>query len=207
VAEQLTFTDFVELVLARLYDLSGNESVFIDVDEITAELNAPETWAFDAVQYLDERGYVKAALAFASSAALITGAGRMHVEEKQREADSITHQYRERPQIVQNFVSVSGSGHQVAVGVEGDVTQTSLAPETRDEILRLLVDIEAGIGSAEELSPSERGEYLADVETVRAQLKKREPNKMAISTVLTPLTQIAAIAGPVLEVLHMLGVA
>lgn len=206
-AESLTFTDFVEFVLVRLYDLDSGELSFIDVDAIAAELKGvPPTWAADAVQFLDQQGYVKAALAFASSQAIITGAGRMRVEQKQREADSIAHRYREHPQeIVQNFVTVMGTGHQVAVGVKGDVSQTSITPGERDEILRLLADIALGIGDTDELSPSERGDVLADLDTVRAQLQKREPNRTAIAAVLTPLVQIATVAGPVLEVLHMLG--
>lgn len=125
--QKLRFTEFVELVLVRLYELDTGSPEFIDVNEIAAELRepVPGTWPYEAVKVLDDRGLVDAALAFASAHALITGEGRLFVEAREDVRSSTIHQYRTHPG---NFVFVSGTGHQVVVGSE-DVSQQATPNE------------------------------------------------------------------------------
>jgi hypothetical protein len=54
------------------------------------------------------------------------------------------------------------------------------------------------------LDPSEREEFLSDVEAVRQQLRKREPNRPALAALLAPLSQIASIAGQVTTLIKWL---
>src|SRR4051812_42140639 len=98
-ARALRFTEFVEYVLVRLYDLDTGEGDLIDAQQIAAELQepVPSTWPFEAVEYLDQIGYATAALAMASAQAVIRPAGRIQVEERQRQANTIAHEYRAEP--------------------------------------------------------------------------------------------------------------
>jgi len=121
-AERLRFTDFVDIVLARLYELDNGEGEFRDTREIAAQLkeSVPDWWPDEAVKVLNDRGYVDAALAFGSAEAVITGAGRIAVEEQERDRSSTIHEYIAHPA---NFVLVTGSGNQVVVDSQG-VAQT-----------------------------------------------------------------------------------
>jgi hypothetical protein len=124
--ERLTFTAFVDFVLARLYELDDGE--FHDVKAIAAELRYPvaESWPYDAVNVLESRGLVVEAMGFGKPDATISGAGRLFVEEQERVSASVIQEYRARPS---SFVVVAGTGNQVVVGSDG-VRQTTSPAET-----------------------------------------------------------------------------
>jgi hypothetical protein len=206
VARKLNFTEFAEFLLARLYEYDQEEpGGQFNAREIAAELQepVPEMWPSDAVKALDDRGLIHGIRAMGGEAwALMTGDGRMFVEEQAKERDTVVHEYRERPS---NLVFVTGTGHQVAVGTEGSVVQTLLSPETREEIVGLLDAVAETIRDDPSFSDEDRPELLADVEVVRGQLEKREPNRKAIVALLDPLSKMAAISGPVIKIIELLG--
>src|SRR3954462_8063428 len=81
----------------------------------------PIEWIFDARDALEGRGLVSPMKVIGRTApAKLTGEGRLFVE--QGGDTGVIDDYRQHPN---NFVVVSGTGHQVAVGVEGDVRQNS----------------------------------------------------------------------------------
>jgi hypothetical protein len=206
VAEQLSFTEFADFVLARLYELGSSPDGHLhDVREIAGELKAPvpDDWPAEAVSVLESRGYVVGALAFQGAAeASILGEGRLYVEGKAHETKVID-EYRERPS---NFVVVSGSGHQVAVGVAGDVTQFRLADDDREELLRLLDEIVSRLEVEPSLAVEERVAYLADIDATRSQIARATPNLKAAASIIEPLGSVAAISELVIAALRLLGV-
>jgi hypothetical protein len=62
-AKKLSFTECVQFVLARLYELDRGDGTYVDVKEISAELkvHVPEFWPFEAVQVLAQQGLVQEA--------------------------------------------------------------------------------------------------------------------------------------------------
>jgi hypothetical protein len=82
-AEQVTFHEFLDLVLTALYELDQSEpDELFDVNEIAAaaskrlEQEIPENWAFDAVKVLDDLGLIVGLRAFGGVAeGSLTGAG------------------------------------------------------------------------------------------------------------------------------------
>jgi hypothetical protein len=64
-ARVLTFTEFVEYLFVRLYDLDTGKGEFIDIRQVAAELQEPiaDTWPFEAAEYFDQVGRRRPVLA------------------------------------------------------------------------------------------------------------------------------------------------
>ena len=197
------FTEFVDLILARLYEAeqSNQGESFFDLNEIARGLKAriPEDWIFDAGKVLESRGLAQVTYFFGGGClARLTGEGRMYVEE---ERGSVIRQYHQDPN---QFVVVVGDSNQVAVtGTAGTVTQTAELKERRPafEVLDRISEI---LQQDRSLEAKEKEELLADVEAVRGQFKKREPNRAAIAALLEPLSQISSIAAAIASLVRLL---
>lgn len=126
-------------------------------------------------------------------------AGRLYVE--QGGDTGIIDEYKQHRS---NFVIVSGSHNQVAVGVEGDVHQTSVQAGVPQEAFDLLDQIEQGIAADQMLEAQEREHALTDVRAARDQLQRKEPNKRAALGLLDPLAKIATVGGFVAKLVTLL---
>jgi hypothetical protein len=121
--EVSSFTKFCEYILARLYEFDQvNGAEYADLNEFAGELAEPPptAWPYQAMEELKRQGLADGFATLGNPPnveAMITGAGRLEVEERERDRSSVTHAYRENPSI---FVSVAGSGNQVTVGNQGD---------------------------------------------------------------------------------------
>jgi hypothetical protein len=214
--DRLTFEEFLDLVLSALYDLEESQpGELFDVNEISAaasrelDQEIPEGWAFDAVKLLDDQGLIVGLRAMGGVAhGSLTGAGRLEVERRrQRERDEALRQAEPPPEDAAHGavnVHVEGTGHQIAIGVQGSVVQTSVSVETQAEALALLSEIELAIRRDDELTGSDQTELLADVAATRSQIEKRKPNTKAAIALLEPLSQVATISGPVLKLIELL---
>lgn len=139
-AERLSFTEFVDFVLVRLYERDQEDAgARVNISDIAGELREPVPfqWVIDALGVLDRRGWARDWGLDNANVAEITGEGRLYVEGREHQTDVIE-QYRERPY---NFVFVSGVGHQVAVGTSGNVTQTSISADMRVQALAIVKDM------------------------------------------------------------------
>ena len=157
--DDLGFTEFVELILVRLYEADrARPGVAVNLSDLAVELRQeiPDSWAFDAVQVLADRGLVEDMRTMQTPHAILTGEGRLFVEGGGQ--TGVIDEYRQHPA---NFVIVTGSSHQVAVGVQGDVEQTSITAEVPEEAWQLLKEIEERLSSAEDLDEKERTDALA----------------------------------------------
>jgi hypothetical protein len=199
----LRFTEFVELMLARLAEADRERpGEFVDLVLLTEELRQdfPLKWIFDARDALEDRGLVQSVKVFGRTApAMLTAQGRLHIE-RGNDSDIIS-EYKEHRS---NFVIVSGSGHQVAIGVEGDVRQTALHVGVPREAFDLLDRIEQEIAADQMLDRDEREAAIEDVRSAREQLQRKEPNKRAALALLDPLSKIAAIGGFVAKIVSLL---
>jgi hypothetical protein len=203
----LRFRDFIDLVLARMYEndqAKGTHNDFVSMDELARELKdpIPESWPYDALIELERQGLVNAMKVMGSNGfGIITGKGRLYVEEQERQGESIIHDYRTHPG---NFVVVSGTGHQVAVGTSGAVTQTAIKDEARHQVLVLLGEVEQALEEDTSLDADERADALSDVAAARRQIEKSEPNPKAAVALLEPLSRIASVASAVASIVGLL---
>lgn len=199
----LRFTEFVELMLARLAEADRERpGEFVDLVLLAEELRQdfPLKWIFDARDALEDRGLVQSVKVFGRTApAMLTAQGRLHIE-RGNDSDIIS-EYKEHRS---NFVIVSGSGHQVAIGVEGDVRQTAVHVGVPREAFDLLDRIEQEIAADQMLDRDERESAIEDVRSAREQLQRKEPNKRAALALLDPLSKIAAIGGFVAKIVSLL---
>lgn len=203
-SRRLTFSEFIDLLLTRLYELEQAEGggVFYDLNEIADELKAevPSQWVYDAGRVLETQGLARCLFAMGGySAGMITGEGRLFVE--QQRGSGIIREYRSAPE---NFVVVSGSGNQVTVGTRGNVHQSVSVETERRPAFDLLDEIQRLIESDVSLSDTEKSDLLADVDVVRGQLKKREPNLPAVAAILDPLSRITSLAGSIANLINLL---
>lgn len=190
--ERLTFTEFVDFVLVRVYERDQEESgVRVNLAELAGELRepVPHGWVVDALRVLDQRGWVRDWGLDNANVAEITGEGRLYVEGRQHQT-TLIERYRERPN---NYVFISGTGHQVAVGTEGTVTQTRISAETKTQALALVGRMREQLDADDALDPRTREDALSDLATIEAQLERDEPNRGAIRALLDPLSKVAGI--------------
>jgi hypothetical protein len=199
----LSFTEFVELMLARLVEADRQQpGAYVDLVPLAEELKqeTPQAWIFDARTALEQRGLVRALKVLGRTApAMLTGEGRLYVE--QGGETGIINEYTHHRS---NFVIVTGSNNQIAVGVEGDVHQTSVTAGVPREAFDLLDRIEELISSDQSLVDEDRNEALDDVRAARGQLEKKEPNKRAAIALLDPLAKIATVGGFIAKILSLL---
>jgi hypothetical protein len=151
-AQELTFTKFAELVLARTaeWEKDHGASAFVPVRELMADLapSVDENWPWQAAKYLEDEGLVQAAIPFGGNAqVLLTPHGRVFVEQEQT---ALIRDYRNSSQIV----VVTGDGNQVAVGHGQTVKQSGSF--SKEETLELLEEVEERL-RAGDLPEGERG--------------------------------------------------
>jgi len=124
----------------------------------------------------------------------------MHVEEKQQCEDSIIGEYEKG---ARRFVVVVGNGNQVTLGpVRGPVSQRM--EDQKKPLFDLLAQMRRELEADASIKGSERQDLLADIETVKRQLKKREPNRTVLAALLEPLSQISSIAGAVANLITLI---
>jgi hypothetical protein len=197
------FAQFIDLLLARLYELESNDDrpYYFDLDEIahTLTVEVPRDWVFDAGKVLEGRGLADCIFTFGGVSARLTGEGRLFVEEKR--GTGIISEYQESPS---TFVIVSGNQNEVSVGRDQTVTQTSTIEKERAAAFELLDEIQRTILAANDLTEQERQELISDTDAVRGQLRKREPNRVALAALLQPLSAVSSIAGLVASLIKIL---
>ena len=201
--QTLKFSEFVNLVLAQLYEWDRQKSgAFFNLNAVSKGLRqqVPQQWVFDAAKVLQARGLVQAIFAFGGFCqASLTGEGRLYVEEEQ----GFVKQIHESPQ--HYFLNVSGSNNQVVVGSNPqDVQQHMTVEESRRPAFSVLDEIEETLNKDSTLEPASKADLLADLDAVRKQLRKREPNRPALAALLQPMAQVATIAGHVATLIKLL---
>jgi hypothetical protein len=190
VGDELTFARFTDLLLARTYEREKRDgsAVFFAVGELMEDL-APyvdSAWLWQSAQLLESRNLVQAAIPTSGDAqVLLTAEGRLFVEDEQ--GTGLIGQYRQQDQVV----LVIGDGNQVAVGHGQTVRQSG--EFSKEEALELVDEAERRLHGAD-LPAEEREEALADLETVKMQLKKKNPNLAAVKAVLSGLRDVKLIA-------------
>src|SRR5689334_12670458 len=98
---KVKFSEFIDLLLARLYDLEsqGETGRFFDLSAIASELSVdvPQQWVFDAAKVLESRGLAQVLFTMGGrSQATLTGEGRIFVEEEA--GSGIIRRYHSHPE-------------------------------------------------------------------------------------------------------------
>jgi hypothetical protein len=206
-AQQLKFIEFVDLILARLYERDKQEpGALFDLNEISAELNGnvPEAWVIDAAKVLQTRGLIMPLITFGGITAQLTGEGRVYVEEEK--GTGIIKRYHHDPApYIQ--VHVHGDNNQTVVGTtQGNVaqSQTTAIEKEREPAFKLLREIEDGVGKDKNLIDEERKQLRDDIDHIRQQLKRREPNRPVLAALLGPISQVTSVASQVVSLIRLL---
>jgi hypothetical protein len=197
--ERLTFTKFTELALARLYEFEEREGPNrpVDLRELMSDLSGvvPEDWSFDAAKYLVERRLGHDFMTMQSPDTALTPEGRLFVESEQ--GSGIIGEYRRSDQIV----VVVGDANQVAVGHGQQVLQIAQGDLSKEEATELLEEAKTRLAEDETLDDDERADALTDLEAVRTQLEKKNPNGDVLRALVTGLAGVASIAD-IVDKLH-----
>ncbi|MBM4035123.1 MAG: hypothetical protein FJ291_25550 [Planctomycetes bacterium] len=205
-ARKLRFSEFVDLLLARLYDLEQEQrDRYFDFNAINRELTepVPQQWIFDAGRVLESRGMANCVFAFGGVCrGRLTGEGRLFVEERQNADAGIIREYYASPQ---DFVLVPGrSDHQAVVGGERVGAPSTTIEQQRAPAFEMLRQIEDLLKQGGTLSEERRKDLLQDIEAVRGQLRKVEPNRAALAAILESMSQVDAIGGFVANLIQVL---
>jgi len=200
----LKFSEFIELILARLYELEriAGPGVLFDVNAIAKELTVgiPSQWVFDAGKVLESRGWAQVAFTFGGGChARLTGEGRLYVEEER--GTGIIRRYHAAPA---QFISVSGVGNHVVVGdISGGISHGASIERERAPALEILRQVKEVLRHDASLPDNERADLLMDAEMIEGQVRKREPNRAALAALLEPLSHVASISALVADLIRL----
>ena len=197
------FTEFVDLLLVALYeaDQSDNGNEFQNLESLAATIkgDVPRDWVFDAAKVLEMRALADCIFAFGATRAKISGQGRLYVESGM----GFTKKAQESHPTYYN-VTVSGSGNQVVTGQDvSGVSQTVTQPES-SPALRLLDEMAEKIQGDTTLAGPAKLEATTYANLLRFEVKKAEPNRTLIATLLESLSKIGSIAGNVASFIRLL---
>jgi hypothetical protein len=198
VEAKTTFSRFIDLLLARLYDLQqAHPGEFINLDEVAAELveKVPENWVFEAAKVLKSRGLIDAIFTFGGVHAQMSGSGMLFVEQ---ESTPVIREYHANPEHFVQHVNVSGANAQVIVGRDqSGLSQTSTIEREREWAFRLVDEMRNKLEADPSLDNRERDELKADLDSIKSQLSRRSPNRPALAALLEPLSHVTSIASHV----------
>jgi hypothetical protein len=189
------FSDFVDLVLVRLYELdqAGNDD-FVDLSNVQKEIKGqvPLSWLFDVAKVLQSRSLAQCILSRRGVFAHISGEGRLYVENrggKTGEIEANRSNY---------YITVSGDNNQVVAGqTTGSTTQRMSNDQSQGPWGQLVDSIEEKVKSDLSLDTENKDQALSYVNVVRGELRKNEPNRTIVAAVLEPLSQIISVASQV----------
>jgi hypothetical protein len=206
VATKMKFGEFVDLVLARLHDREQNADgnfQYFDLYAIAKELRdpVPAQWVWDAGKVLVARTLARCVFSTGGVSAQLTGEGRLFVEEEK--GTGIIRKFHEAPQ---SFIVVTGSGNQVNVagGNQTGLSQTMTIEQERPLAFEVLHQIKEHLERDSTLGEREKQDFLTDLAMIEGQLKKREPNRPALAALLAPLSDVASVAGLVVDLIKFL---
>jgi hypothetical protein len=195
--ENLNFSEFIAILLTRLYELEKNHKLtgFINLSMVAKELNIEihPNWIFDAGKLLESRGLTTNVYSMGGNvSSKLTGEGRMYVENGRKEENNIIAQYYSSPS---NFI-IKGDNNQVSIsGNKSSITQYQEISQDKKELFNILAEMKKKIESDNTLTHESKNEIKTDLESIELQIKKKEPNKKAIASLLEQMSHISSIAG------------
>lgn len=202
--QSMTFSKFIDFLLVRLYDLERQNGAgrYFSLNAIAKELKeeVPIAWVRDAGKVLESRMLASCIFMLGGHVqAQISGEGRLVVEGER--GDDIK---KEMPNLVS--VTVSGSNNQVVVagGDQRQTTQMLTIEEEREPAFSLIKEMADELARDASLGEQTRDDALTDLAQIKAQLKKREPNRPALAALLEPLSQVTSIATRVAELIKLI---
>jgi hypothetical protein len=195
------FTEFVDLLLVALYEADQSDvgEGFQNLEALAATIKGvvPRDWVFDAAKVLQTRALADCLFTFGGTRGKITGQGRLYVESGQGFTKTAQESH------ATYYVTVSGSGNQVVTGQNSSVVQTMNQLES-SPALRLLDEIGEKIQKDNTLDGPSKLEATTYTDLLRFEVKKAEPNRTLIATLLESLSKIASIAGNVASFIRLL---
>jgi F0F1-type ATP synthase alpha subunit len=195
------FSDFVDLVLVRLYEMDQVDSdSFVDLSSVQREIigNVPASWLLDAAKVLQARSLADCMINSSGVFAHISGEGRLYVENRQGKTGEIEDKRSNY------YITVSGSNNQVVAGQTiGSTTQTISVDQSGGPWGHLVDTIEEKVKNDASLGHEDKEQALSYVKVVRGELRKREPNRSVVAAVLEPLSQIISVASQVANLIKV----
>jgi hypothetical protein len=191
----VTFSQFIEYLLWRLYLQEGMTGAgqFYDLNEFASELLASrdQQWVLDGAKVLESRGLARVVLALGGYASgMLTGEGRLYVEDRINQDGSFLKELSEHPG---NYIIIAQpegdgrhEGHVFELPHGAEAPEIKSLEEQRAPVNELLDDLVTAI-DAWVPPEDDRDDLLADIDAIRAQLRKREPNLNVIAGILDPI--------------------
>ena len=195
------FSEFVDALLVRLYELDQSKSdEFFGLREVlsTVKGDVPTSWTFDAAKVLQARGLAECLFNSKGVQSHISGEGRLFVEERK----GFTKKIQEDPAAY--YITVSGNNNQLMAGQQGgQATQSVSTIQAPGTAAELAAAIERTIKEDASLGTEERDDALSFAVVARRELRKEEPDRTVLAVVLEKLSQVLSVAGQVANLIKM----
>jgi hypothetical protein len=201
-ATALKFSQFVDLLMTRLYELDHQQGDrFYDLNALAAQIREaiPPGWVFDAGKVLQTRGLAECLFTYGGIQAQLTGEGRLYVEEGR----GITKEVSDHPENYFNVTVIGDSNQVAAVHGQSAATQSQTLKE-RAPAFRVLQEIERTLNSDQSLDGPRKLEAGTLLNLLRIQLEKEEPDRSLVGALLDSLGRTSSIAGVVANLVKIL---
>jgi hypothetical protein len=195
--KRLSNTELAELILTKLYDLAEESGYdgFWNIKAIAKDLGEKDTQKiFNIAKLLQMQGYITAIFAMGGIVeGQISGAGGILVEKGGQ--TGIIKEYRENPK---TFIINLSEINQSNISINSENINQSIQSKGLE---KLVDDLKLKIADDEKISRDLKKDLLADAESLKLQLNKKEINKNIVKMIIANFSNIES-AAEVLELIN-----
>jgi len=185
------FIEYIDLLLRLIYEYDSKApGQYFELNELSRQLGEDDIYhVSEAVDVLSSRGLINAQKYIGGQCiGALTGEGKLYVEEGGK--SGIISKYDANPE----KYNISISGNNVNLNIGSGNTAQIFASNGMGNIFALLDQINSKIDSDDTLSAEDKKDIKLDVDSLKNQLNKKEPNMNIVASFIQPLTNIASIA-------------
>jgi hypothetical protein len=180
-SQRLSFSQFLDFLVWSLYayESAFGAGQFRDLREFASNLRAPvdQQWVLDAGKVLESRGLARCIFSLGGHVeAMLTGEGRLLAEELLNREGSFVAELVEHPAEYVHWTEPQPASE------EAESLEQERAP-----VFVALNELETAV-TRSAISDGDKADLLADVETLRTQLRKRDPHLPVVADLLESIS-------------------
>lgn len=195
------FIEYIDLLLRLIYEYDSKDpGQYFDLNEISKQLGESNIYrVLEASDVLSSRGLIKAQKYLGGQCiAALTGEGKLYVEEGGK--SGIIQQYDAHPE---NY-NISISGNNVSLNIGSGNTAQVFSSNGMSNVVDILDQIDSKIGSDKTLTEDNINDLKLDVNSLKSQLRKKEPNMNIVASIIQSLSNVASIADLIGKLMSLL---
>lgn len=195
----MNLTELAELLLLKVYDVATKQgfSTEVSLDEVAKEFGENDEFkVFQIGKTLEARNLIHGLFRKGETSAILTGEGALFIEQKGE--TGIIEKYQKNPTtyIYGNVTNIHNVKDSNISANSSHLNQEIVIINDWDKIIASMVEI---IRNDRVIGEDKKSDALADIETLKVQLRKKSKSKDLIKMLLGNLGDISSIASLVIQ--------